>query len=80
MSIKKTPEELLEGINRLISLTEYYKEGITEDVNILDSHALRSQACIIDKINTLEEALTLFGINSYEYRNNKVSLKEINKN
>lgn len=78
MKIKKTPEELIKGLNELISLINYYKEGINGDVNPYDAHSLKSQAVILEKINTLEEVLRLFGINSCEYTGNEVVLNKSN--
>ncbi|MBQ8998150.1 MAG: hypothetical protein IJ086_05575 [Clostridium sp.] len=73
--IKKTAEELLNGVNEVISLIDYYQEGIEVNINVFDSHSLNSQARILEKIETIEEVLRLFGINSCEYNNARVVLK-----
>ena len=74
MEIKKTTEELLNGINEVISLIDYYKRGIEINIDTFNSYALNSQIKILEKIETLEEVLRLFGINSYE-QDNKVVLE-----
>ena len=79
IDIEKTPEELVKGVDEVISLIHYYQEGIFENIDTLNASSLKSQACILDKIDTLEEVLRVFGINSYEYNNRQVVLKESNK-
>ena len=76
IDIEKTPEELVKGVDEVISLIHYYQEGIFENIDTLNASSLKSQACILDKIDTLEEVLRVFGINSYEYNNRQVVLKE----
>jgi len=74
MEIKKTTEELLNGINEVISLIDYYKGGVEINIDTFNSYALNSQIKILEKIETLEEVLRLFGISSYE-QDGKVVLK-----